>query len=162
MKLFFIIKLIGIMLSLLNGQDLNNDSNENNNFQSSNSLYISDQSGNFSMNINIWVNNIGRMLVPEGIDFITLLSMMGGPTEIYNYKKVTIIREYPNEQNSKIINIDLTHFLKSGDRDYLAKILPNDTIIIKKKRIYHFLDRLNEVTTFFTIISLIISLSNIN
>ena len=162
MKLFFIIKLIGIMFSLLNGQDLNNDSNENNNFQSSNSLYISDQSGNFSMNINVWGNNIGRMLVPEGIDFITLLSMMGGPTEIYNYKKIIIIREYPNEQNSKKINVDLTHFLKTGDRDYLAKILPNDTIIIKKKRIYHFIDRINEVTTFFTIISLIISLSNIN
>ena len=163
MKLFFIIKLIGIMFSLLNGQGLNNDSNGKSNFLSSNSLYVSDQSGNFSMNINIWSGEkIGRILVPEGIDFITLLSMMGGPTEIYNYKKIIIIREYPNEQNSKKINVDLTHFLKTGDRDYLAKILPNDTIIIKKKRIYHFLDRINEVTTFFTIISLIISLSNIN
>ena len=163
MKLLFIIKLIGIMFSLLNGQGLNNDSNWNNSSLSSNSLYISDQSGNFSMNINIWSGEkIGRILVPEGIDFITLLSMIGGPVEINNYKKITIIREYQNEQNVKKINVDLTHFLKTGDRDYLAKILPNDTIIIKKKRIYYFLDQINEVTTLFTIISLIINLSNIN
>ena len=88
--------------------------------------------------------------------------MIGGPLEFNNYKKITIIREYQNEQNVKKINVDLTHFLKTGDRDYLAKILPNDTIIIKKKRIYHFLDRMSEVTTLFTIISLFISLSNIN
>ena len=162
MKILLIIKFLFMMSKLLNGQDLNNDSNENNVFQSSNNLYISDQSGNLSMNINIWGTNTGRLLVPEGIDFITLISMMGGPSDIYNHKKMTIIREYPNEQNSKKINVDLTHFLKTGDRDYLAKILPNDTIIIKKKRIYHLLDRLSEVTTFFTIISLIISLSNIN
>ena len=162
MKLLLIIKLLFTISSLLNGQNLNDGSNKSNNFQLSNDLYISDQSGNFSMNINIWTNNIGRILVPEGIDFITLLSMIGGPVDVYNYKKMTIIREYPNEQNLKKINVDLTHFLKTGDRDYLAKILPNDTIIIKKKRIYEILDRLNEVTTFFTIISLFLTLSNIN
>ena len=74
---------------------------------------------------------------------------------------MTIIREYSNDQNLKKINVDLTHFLKTGDRDYLAKILPNDTIIIKKKRIYLLLDRMNEVTTLFTIISVLLSLSNI-
>ncbi|MFL3009196.1 MAG: hypothetical protein ACJZ14_07460 [Candidatus Neomarinimicrobiota bacterium] len=162
MKLFFIIKLLFTMLSLLNGQDLNSKPDKNNNFQLSNNLYISDQSGNFSMNINIWSNNIGRTLVPEGIDFITLLSMIGGPLETYNYKKITIIREYPNEQNSRKVNVDLTHFLKTGDRDYLAKVLPNDTIIIKKKRLYDFLDRINQVSTLFTIISLLTTLSNIN
>ena len=162
MKLFLIIKLLFTTFSLLNGQNLNDGSNKSNNFQLSNDLYISDQSGNFSMNINIWANEIGRILVPEGIDFITLLSMIGGPLDNYNYKKITIIREYPNTQNFKKINVDLTHFLETGDRDYLAKILPNDTIIIKKKRIYQYLDRIGEVTTLFTIISLIISLSNIN
>ena len=162
MKLFLIIKLLFTIFSLLNGQDLNDGSNKSNDFQLSNNLYVSDQSGNFSMNINIWGNNGGRILVPEGIDFITLLSMIGGPLEDYNYKKMTIIREYSDDQNLKKINVDLTHFLKTGDRDYLAKILPNDTIIIKKKRIYQYLDRISEVTAFFTIISLIISLSNIN
>ena len=132
MRFLFTINLLLTMFSLLHGQDLNNDSNKSNNFQLSNNLYISDQSGNFSMNINIWSNNIGRTLVPEGIDFITLLSMIGGPLETYNYKKITIIREYPNEQNSKKVNVDLTHFLKTGDRDYLAKVLPNDTAILRK------------------------------
>ena len=159
---FFIIKLLFTIFSLLNGQNLNDDPNKSNDFQLSNNLYISDQSGNFSMNINIWGNNIGRILVPEGIDFITLLSMIGGPLDNYNYKKMTIIREYPNEQNLKKINVDLTHFLETGDRDYLAKILPNDTIIIKKKLIYQYLDRIGEVTTLFAIISLIINISNIN
>lgn len=161
MKLFLIIKLLFTIFSLLNGQDLNDGSNKSNDFQLSNNLYVSDQSGNFSMNINIWGNNGGRILVPEGIDFITLLSMIGGPLEDYNYKKMTIIREYSDDQNLKKINVDLTHFLKTGDRDYLAKILPNDTIIIKKKRIYLLLDRVNEVTTLFTIISVLLSLSNI-
>ena len=161
MKLFLIIKLLFTIFSLLNGQDLNDGSNKSNDFQLSNNLYVSDQSGNFSMNINIWGNNGGRILVPEGIDFITLLSMIGGPLEDYNYKKMTIIREYSDDQNLKKINVDLTHFLKTGDRDYLAKILPNDTIIIKKKRIYLLLDRINEVTTLFTIISVLLSLSNI-
>ena len=158
---FFIIKLLFTIFSLLNGQNLKDGPNKSNDFQLSNNLYISDQSGNFSMNINIWGNNIGRILVPEGIDFITLLSMIGGPLDNYNYKKMTIIREYPNEQNLKKINVDLTHFLETGDRDYLAKILPNDTIIIKKKRIYHLLDRIGELTTLITVISLITSLSNI-
>ena len=162
MKLFLIIKLLFTIFSLLKSQDLNDGSNKSNDFQLSNNLYVSDQSGNFSMNINIWGNNGGRILVPEGIDFITLLSMIGGPVESNNYKKIIIIREYQNEQNVKKINIDLTHFLKTGDRDYLAKILPNDTIIIKKKRMYVFLDQINKVTTLFTMISLIISLSNMN
>tara|TARA_X000000368_G_scaffold64862_1_gene46263 strand:- start:188 stop:676 length:489 start_codon:yes stop_codon:yes gene_type:complete len=161
MKLVFIIKLLIMLFSLLNSQVLKNDLNKTNDFKLSNNLYISDQSGNFSMNINIWSDGkIGRILVPEGIDFITLLSMIGGPITINNYKKITIIREYPNKQNIKKVNVDLTQFLKTGDRDYLAKVLPNDTIIIKKKRTYDLLDQINRITTFITIISLIINLSS--
>ena len=160
MKLLLAYKLFFFLYSLLNGQMLDDNLKNKDVYKSPKNLYVSDLSGNLSMNINIWSNtSSGRLLVPEGIDFVTLLSTIGGPIKGNNYKKITIIREFSDNNKKKII-VDMTEFIKSGDRSYLAPILPNDTIIIKRKFLYNIIDQISDLTTFITIINLIINLTN--
>ena len=159
------IKYIFIILFLchLKSQSLNGKAKIANNSQSLKRVYTSDVSGNLFMDINIWGSEKsgGRMKVPEGIDMVELLSMIGGPAQGSNYKKIIIIRENPNENNKRKITVDITKFLKNGDRSYMAKILPNDTIIINKKLAYLIIDRLSlysSVLSIITILSTLISL----
>ena len=55
--------------------------------------YISDNNGNILINVNVWghVNNPGRIMVDEGIDIATLLSLTGGPKKGANLKNIRIM-----------------------------------------------------------------------
>ena len=68
----------------------------------------------------------------EGIDFASLMSSIGGPAQFSNLKKIRLYRETPDDNGQMVYIIDLTSFLKSGDRSNFPKIKPNDTIVIKK------------------------------
>ena len=129
--------LLIFLLCCLDAQKLNEERKLSNNPQSLKRVYTSDIAGNLYMNINIWgsENSSGRLQVSEGVDMVDILSIIGGPTEDNNYKKIKIIRENLDENNSRIIYVDMSDFLKNGDKSNLPKILPNDTIIFKKKSI---------------------------
>ena len=149
-----------LFLCHLKSQSLNVKAKIENNSQSLKRVYTSDVSGNLFMNINIWgmETSGGRIKVPEGIDMVELLSIIGGPDQGSNYKKIIIIRENPNENNKRKITIDITQFLKNGDRSYMAKILPNDTVIINKKLGYLIIDRLSVYSSLLSIITIISTL----
>ena len=51
--------------------------------------YISDPDGKVYMNVNFWgqMGNAGTVKVQEGIDFASLMSLIGGPTQFSNLKK---------------------------------------------------------------------------
>ena len=56
-----------------------------------NDRYVSGKNG-LSMYVNIWghVATPGRILVNEGIDLATLLSLSGGPSKGANMKKIRV------------------------------------------------------------------------
>jgi hypothetical protein len=87
----FKIKYIFIIFYLchLNAQNLNGKAKIANNSQSLKRVYTSDVSGNLYMNINIWGSNSsgGRIQVPEGIDMVELLSIIGGQRKVLITKK---------------------------------------------------------------------------
>ena len=100
------------------------------------SSYIIPSEAGIKMSINIWgeVRNPGQYLIPYSIslDVISLLSLAGGPLNGANLKKITLIREIKIEgEDGKIIFIDLKEFIKTGIRNILPSIEPNDTVIIE-------------------------------
>ena len=120
--------------------------------------YISGPDGKVYMNVNFWGTgeNSGIVQVQEGIDFASLMSSIGGPAQFSNLKKIRLYRETPDENGQMVYLIDLTTFLKSGDRSNFPKIKPNDTIVIKKtltgvlnSRYKYFSNFHNAITFFF-------------
>ena len=80
--------------------------------------YLTDDKGNILMYVNVWgeVNKPGHHLVYEGIDFATLLSIVGGPIKGANLKKVRLHRELPDADGTLTYDINMNKFLVSGDK----------------------------------------------
>ena len=114
------------------------------------------------MNVSFWGAGIGSgtIQVYEGIDFASLMSAVGGPSEYANLKKIRLYREKPDQNGQLIYYIDLTKFLNTGDRSNFPKIKPNDTIVIKKTLIGILIEDLSTVQAFFTAFTLFITLGN--
>ena len=123
-------------------------------FQISSERYMTDAQGNIMMYVNVWghVGSPGHILVYEGIDMATLISIVGGPGSGANMKKVKIYRELPDDDGQIIYNLNFNNFIKSGDRSDFIKIKPNDTIIIPQTNLSYFL---NQVGTFNTLLGLL-------
>ena len=151
-KLFKIIFLMGLVFS----QDLTENDNGYSDFQISSQNYLTDQKGNVLMNVNVWgtVKNPGRQLVYEGIDFATLLSIVGGPMQGANMKRVRLYREIPDEDQKLTYIINLESFLNTGDRSEFIKIKPNDTILIPEKFSSYVLKQVGSINTILSLLNL--------
>ena len=132
-------------------------------YQMSSEKYISGSDGKVYMNINFWSTgeNSGIIQVQEGIDFASLMSSIGGPSQFSNLKKIRLYRETPDENGQMVYIIDLTSFLKSGDRSNFPKIKPNDTIVIKKTLTGVLIEDLSTFQTFIAAITLFFQLYTI-
>ena len=132
-------------------------------YQMSSEKYISGPDGKVYMNINFWGTggNSGIIQVQEGIDFASLMSSIGGPAQFSNLKKIRLYRETPDENGQMVYIIDLTSFLKSGDRSNFPKIKPNDTIVIKKTLTGVLIEDLSTIQTFIAAITLFFQLYTI-
>ena len=86
------------------------------------------------MKINFWgaSGQSGILQVEEGIDFASLISMVGLQSEFVNLKKIRLYRETPDENGQLVYFINLNPFLKTGDRSNFPQIKPNDTIVMRK------------------------------
>ena len=137
---------------------------DNINFQSSTGArYVSSEDGVLRMYVNIWghVTNPGRILVDDGIDLATLLSLTGGPNKGANMKNVRVYHEYP-DKNGNIVNIiDFTEFLKTGDRSNFINIQPNDTFIIQQTVLSYIIEEIGTVNTLMNLINIYLNLSNL-
>ena len=96
--------------------------------------YIIDpETGKLSMSIRIWgeVKTPGVKLVPSDADLISILSYVGGPSNMAKLDNIRILRfnDTPGEPRVVIANVE--KFLETGDSKYIPKIYPNDTIIVK-------------------------------
>ena len=137
---------------------------DNINFQSSTGArYVSSEDGILRMYVNIWghVATPGRILVDDGIDLATLLSLTGGPNKGANMKNVRVYHEYP-DKNGNIVNIiDFTEFLKTGDRSNFITIQPNDTFIIQQTVLSYIIEEVGTVNTLMNFINFYLILSNL-
>lgn len=125
--------------------------------------YVSSEDGIIRMYVNIWghVSNPGRILVDDGIDLATLLSLTGGPNKGANMKNVRVYHEYP-DKNGNIVNIiDFTEFLKTGDRSNFITIQPNDTFIIQQTVFSYIIEEIGTVNTLMNLINIYLNLSNL-
>ena len=90
-----------ITLSLLFAEEEGIKSEISNDYTISSERYQTDSDGNIMMYVNIWgaVPVPGRKLVYDGIDMATLLSMVGGPRQGANMRRVQLFREVPDSNN---------------------------------------------------------------
>ena len=125
--------------------------------------YVSGGDGTIRMYVNVWghVASPGRILVDEGIDFATLLSLTGGPKKGANYKKIRVYHEYPDKNGNIVQIIDITEFLKAGDRSNFISIQPNDTYIIKQTGFSYILDQVGTLNTMMSLINIYLNLTNL-
>lgn len=144
-------------------QSKNNEFLEFKDYQLSSEQYISGEGGKLFMKVNFWgaSNNAGVFRVYEGIDFASLMSVFGGPSQFANLKKVRLYREKPDENGQLVYLIDLTTFLKNGDRSNFPKIKPNDTIVINKTLAGILIEDLSTIQTLLTAFTFLIQLSTI-
>jgi len=132
------------------------------NHQVSSERYISDSNGKLRINVNIWghVNAPGNHLVFDGIDIITLFSIVGGPKIGANLSKIKIIREIDDGDGKLVHIIDLNDFMSTGDRSNFIKIKPNDTILIPQKLSDIILNKVNSLNTLLGVLTLYLQIKD--
>ena len=125
--------------------------------------YVSSDDGVLRMYVNIWghVPAPGRILVDDGIDLATLLSLTGGPSKGANMKNIRVYHEYPDKNGNVVNIIDLTEFIKTGDRSNFINIQPNDTFIIQQTVLSYIIEEIGTVNTLMSLINIYLNLSNI-
>ena len=125
--------------------------------------YVSGQDGIIRMYVNVWghVGTPGRILVDEGIDLATLLSLSGGPKKGANMKNVRIYHEYPDKNGNIVHILDLTEFLKTGDRSNFISIQPNDTFIFRQTTFSYLLQEMGTINTLMSLINIYLNLNNL-
>ena len=125
--------------------------------------YFSGNDGVIRMYVNVWghVNNPGRILVDEGIDLATLLSLIGGPSKGAKMSSIRVYHEFPHEDGKIVHLIDLTDFIKYGDRSNFISISPNDTFIIQQTAWSYFISEINTINIIMNLLNIYLNLTNI-
>ena len=141
-----------VFFCFLNSQDSGNKGPFIKDYQLSSEQYITNEDGKVYMKINYWgpSGQSGILTVEEGIDFASLISMVGLQSEFVNLKKIRLYRETPDDNGQLVYLINLNPFLKTGDRSSFPQIKPNDTIVMRKKITGVLLD---EITSFQSILT---------
>ena len=155
--------LLFLLFSLLVAQDKVAEPPVFSDFQISSERYLTNANGTIMMNVNVWghVGSPGSHIVYDGIDFASLLSIVGGPMDGANLKNVRIYREIPDADGSLVYHIDLNEFINTGNRSKFIKIKPNDTIIVPQKISSYFLKQIGTINTFFSLINIYLQLENL-
>ena len=151
-RLFLLIILFSNAFGQLGQQDKPNYLD----FQVSSERYLTDKNGNVAMYVNVWgsVPSPGRHLVYDGVDFATLLAIVGGPKSSANLKKVRLYREIPENNDLFSYLINLEEFLDTGDRSNFIKIKPNDTILVPEKFSSALWGQIGTLNTIFSLLTL--------
>ena len=157
-------KILGTIsfVAIIVGQNELEEVNKFSNHQISSEKYLTDEKGYVAMYVNIWgeVGTPGRHLVYDGIDFATLISIVGGPAQGANMRKVRLYREIPDLDGTLTYDIDLDSFIRTGDRTNFLKIKPNDTILIPQKPTSLILQQIGTINTIFSLLNLYIAIES--
>ena len=131
--------------------------------KTSNQRYVTDEKGNILMYVNVWghVKRPGNILVYDGIDLASVLSMAGGPNRGAKYESILLIRDLPDEHGITKYEIDLEKFIKEGDKGNFVEILPNDTIIVNQTKMAYFLSNISFLNTVIQMMNLYVNISRL-
>tara|TARA_X000001036_G_C20212502_1_gene616329 strand:- start:87 stop:587 length:501 start_codon:yes stop_codon:yes gene_type:complete len=148
-----------VLQSLIFGQNIDSEIKTFNDYQISSERYYTDDKGGVGMFVNVWgnVSNPGRHRVNDGVDFATLLAIVGGPNGTANLKEVTLYREIPENGQLKY-QIDIEDFIKTGDRSNFIEIKPNDTIMVPTKISSVIWSQMSSLNTIFSLLNLYLTL----
>ena len=110
----------------------------------------------------IWgqVRKPGLYIVPDNTDLLTLISSAGGPTENAKLSKVRIVRA--SAEGEKIIWVDLKKYVESGDEKLIPMLQPGDTVLVSGSTYYAFTKAVAWISQIAVILSVYVSISNIN
>jgi len=136
----------------------------NSDYKISSEKYFTDNEGNIKMFVSVWghVNIPGLHEVYDGIDFATLMSIVGGPKTGANLKTVRLYREVSEDNGQMVHKINFDTFFQSGDRSEFIKIKPNDTIVIPQKFSNYLLSKVGTLNTFLSIMNLYLQIQRNN
>ncbi|MCX6640979.1 MAG: SLBB domain-containing protein [bacterium] len=92
--------------------------------------YIIGDENQLMMIINVWgrVVKPGQYVVPTDTDLITLISVAGGPADKSRLDNVKLVRGASS--GSEVIDVNIRKYLKTGDRNLIPTLKPEDTIIV--------------------------------
>ncbi|MEF3694508.1 MAG: SLBB domain-containing protein [Candidatus Cloacimonadota bacterium] len=98
----------------------------------------------------------GLYVVPDNIDFLTLLALAGGPKEDAKLSKIRIIRPTA-EGGERIIWVNFKRYMETGDETLIPRIMPGDTIILSGTIFYAF----SKVADFLSKVAIALSVYNL-
>ena len=152
-RLLFALVIIGFIFGKENGRSPD--------FQRSSERYLTDEKGNVTMFLNVWghVPTPGHIQVYEGIDLVSLLSLVGGPINGADLKNIKIIREIA-ENEQVVHNINFDNFIKKGDRSGFVKIKPNDTVIIPQTKFNYVIEQIGSLNTLLSLFNMYFIITN--
>ena len=99
----------------------------------------------------------GLYTVPDDTDFLTLLSLAGGPREDAKLSKIRIVR--PSSEGDRVIWVNFKKYLETGDATLIPELKPGDTIIVSGtifyavSRVASFLSDLTVAMSLYSIIT---------
>ncbi|MEE2765745.1 MAG: hypothetical protein VX600_04550 [Candidatus Neomarinimicrobiota bacterium] len=159
------LKVIVLLFSIIlaQGQDKSQTTPPFADYQISSERYLTSAKGSIMMNVNVWghVKSSGSHIVYDGIDFASLLSIVGGPMDGANLKDVRIYREIPDADGTLVYHINLNEFINTGNRSKFIKIKPNDTIIVPQRFHSYLLKQVGTINTLFSLINIYLQLENL-
>ena len=147
----------------LNGQTPGMNTGQSFSTKTSNQRYVTDEKGNILMYVNVWghVKRPGNILVYDGIDLASVLSMAGGPNRGAKYESILLIRDIPDDLGNTKYEIDMDTFVKEGDKSHFVQILPNDTIIVNQTKFSYILSTTSIINTFIQLLNLYINIERL-
>ncbi len=166
MKKIYIILLFVLCVSFLFSQTDGLGSGRN--FGSYNPASVYQYSGTLSgteqlkIRTYIWgqVRKPGLYIVPDNTDLLTLISSAGGPSENAKLSKIKIIRS--TEEKEEIIIVDLKEYLDTGNTELIPILQPGDTVLVSGSTYYAFTKAVDWLSQIAVILSVYISVSNLN
>ena len=97
----------------------------------------------------------GLYTVPDDTDFLTLLSLAGGPREDAKLSKIRIVR--PSSEGEKVIWVNFKKYLETGDPTLIPELKPGDTIVVSGTVFY----AVSKVASFLSDITVALGVYNI-
>jgi len=97
----------------------------------------------------------GLYTVPDDTDFLTLLSLAGGPKEDAKLTKIRIVR--PSSEGDKVIWVNFKKYLETGDPTLIPELKPGDTIVVSGTIFY----AVSKVAKFLSDITIALGVYNI-
>jgi protein involved in polysaccharide export with SLBB domain len=82
------------------------------------------------------VGKPGLYVVPDDTDFLTLISLAGGPREDAKLSKIRIVR--PSAEGDKIIWVNFKKYLETGDPSLIPEMKPGYTVVLSGTIFYAF------------------------